>query len=194
MTLLKVLRDLSPAFSDAGFALAGGTSLALRFGHRVSIDLDFFTTDTFEPEFLAGQLGATSDQIIDHSRGSLQLLIQGVKIDCLRHAYPVVDSHSTLDGIRMWSVADVAAMKLNAVTNRGSKKDFFDLAMLLNHHSLPEMLDLYCAKYAVSNRFMVIRSLAWFDDAEDEPDPISLLENSWPMVKATISKALSRLC
>lgn len=156
ITLLKVLRERAVRLSDAGFSLAGGTSLALRFGHRVSVDLDFFTTEPFEPVTLAAQLGAQPGEIIDRTTGSLQMLIQGIKIDCLRHAYPLLDSPVTIDGIRMWSVADVAAMKLNAITNRGSKKDFFDLSILLDHHTLPEMLDLYCAKYAISNRFMVI--------------------------------------
>ena len=93
----------------------------------------------------------------------------------------------------MMSLSDVAAMKLNAITNRGSKKDFFDLAMLLESHTLQELLDLYCRKYSVSNPFMAIRSLAWFDDAEAEPDPESLTSLSWPAVKATISAAVASL-
>lgn len=193
VTLLKVLRERSPSLSAAGFALAGGTSLALRFGHRMSVDLDFFTTEPFDPVTLAAQLATKPGEIIDRSIGSLQLLIQGIKIDCLRHDYPLLDSPTTLDGIRMWSLADVAAMKLNAITNRGSKKDFFDLVVLLDHYTLLEMLDLYCAKYAIANRFMVIRSLAWFDDAESEPDPVTLGENTWPMVKELMSEALAKL-
>jgi hypothetical protein len=84
-------------------------------------------------------------------------------------------------------------MKLNAITNRGSKKDFFDLEMLLENQALPELLDLYCRKYSVRNRFMVIRSIAWFDDAENEPDPESLANLSWPAIKARISAAVASL-
>ncbi len=93
----------------------------------------------------------------------------------------------------MWSVADVAAMKLNAITNRGCKKDFHDLHALLKHHSLPDLLDVYCQKYSVENRFMVIRSLVWFEDADDEPDPISQVEVAWPDVKAAISESVACL-
>jgi hypothetical protein len=90
-------------------------------------------------------------------------------------------------------VLDVAAMKLNAITNRGSKKDFYDLQMLLQHYQLRALLDAYCAKYAVANRFMVIRSLAWFEDAEHEPDPVSLTRATWQTVKSRISKAVAGL-
>lgn len=121
------------------------------------------------------------------------MLIEGIKIDCLRHAYRLLDSHTTIDCIPMWSLADVAAMKLNAINNRGAKKDFFDLAILLDHYSLPVMLHFYGAKYQASNRLMVIRSLAWFEDAESEPDPNSLGEISWPKVKAIIGEAIANL-
>jgi len=84
-------------------------------------------------------------------------------------------------------------MKLNAITNRGSKKDFFDLAALLGRFPLSGMLDDYCQKYGVTHRFMVIRSLVWFDDAEDDPNPVSLDGTSWESVKAIVSRAVSEL-
>jgi len=176
-----------------GFSLAGGTSLALRFGHRVSVDLDFFTVEEFDAEALLRQLELPRECVVDRASGTLQLLWQGVKIDFLRHAYPLLETPVVLDGIGMLALPDVAAMKLNAITNRGSKKDFFDLTMLLESRNLPELLDAYCRKYSVSNKFMAIRSLAWFDDAEAEPDPESLAILSWPAVKATISAAVASL-
>lgn len=189
----KVLSTVAPTLVGTGFALAGGTSLALRFGHRMSVDLDFFTLGEFAPESLERRLRMVPEQVMDRSEGTLRLLVQGVKIDFLRHAYPLLEAPEVLDDIAMWSVMDVAAMKLNAITNRGSKKDFFDLQMLLRHYSLPTLLDAYCAKYAVVNRFMVIRSLAWFDDAESEPDPVSLTRATWQSVKSRISKAVAGL-
>ena len=191
--LLKILRDLSPRLVHAGFSLAGGTSLALRFGHRMSVDLDFFTTEPSAAEALAAHLGQAAGRILDRSSGSLQLLVEGVKLDCLRHDYPVLAPPEKIDGIPLWSVEDVAAMKLNAITNPGAKKDFIDVATLLGRFSLREMLDLYSAKYAPANLFLVIRSLAWFDDAENDPDPVILSGTSWPETKARISRALSEL-
>ena len=189
----QVMETLAPQLLATGFSLAGGTSLALRCGHRVSVDLDFFTTEEFDAESLLRHLDVNPEYVMDRATGTLQLFLQGVKIDFLRHAYPLLEMPVMLDGIRMWSLPDVAAMKLNAITNRGSKKDFFDLQMLLENHALPELLDSYCRKYSVSNRFMVIRSIAWFDDAENEPDPESLANLSWPAIKARISAAVATL-
>jgi predicted nucleotidyltransferase component of viral defense system len=81
----------------------------------------------------------------------------------------------TVDSIRMVSIKDAAAMKINAICNRGSKKDFFDLQVLLKTFSLEEMLNFYQKKYAVGHRFMAIRSLVWFDDAVLKTTDITLL-------------------
>ncbi|MCU0751699.1 MAG: nucleotidyl transferase AbiEii/AbiGii toxin family protein [Akkermansiaceae bacterium] len=193
VAVLEVLDRVAPCLAAQGFSLAGGTSLALRFGHRISADLDFFTTDEFGANDLIAKLGASAAEVIDKSSGTLRLLVGGVKIDCLRHAYPLINPPDIIGSLRMWSVADVAAMKLNAITNRGCKKDFHDLHALLKHHSLPDLLDVYCQKYSVENRFMVIRSLVWFEDADDEPDPISQVEVAWPDVKAAISESVACL-
>ncbi len=98
-----------------------------------------------------------------------------------------------IQGVNMWSMQDVAAMKLNAISNRGSKKDFFDLAALLNIFPLPVMIDHYRTKYQPASLMMLIRSLAWFNDADAEPDPISLCNDSWPAVIDKISSAIRAL-
>lgn len=84
-------------------------------------------------------------------------------------------------------------MKLNAISNRGSKKDFYDIAALLSHFPLQSMLEYYRAKYRPASLMMVVRSLAWFDDAEAEPDPISLRPESWASVIGQISSAIRTL-
>ena len=193
LTLFRVLSDLQAALADTGFTLAGGTSLALRFGHRVSVDLDFFTNDPFDPPTLADQIGATQASITGMSAGSLQLRIGEVKVEFFHHAYPLLANPDLIEGIRFASLADVAAMKLNAIINRGSKKDFHDIALLLDHLPLPTMIAHYQAKYHPASLLMVVRSLAWFDDADAEPDPISLHNDSWPAIKAKISSAIRSL-
>jgi hypothetical protein len=191
--LLEVLRELREKVVRAGFALAGGTSLAIRFGHRVSVDLNFLTTQPFEPGDLASQLGFGPQSILGQATGTLQVRIQNVKVEFLRHAYPKLSDDVNFEEIRMWSLADVAAMKLNAISNRGSKKDFCDVAALLSHYSLPRMLDFYRQKYQPASMMMVIRSLAWFDDAETEPDPVFLQNTSWSEVVHKISTAIRTL-
>jgi hypothetical protein len=191
--LLKLLADFQESSSAAGFALAGGTSLALRFGHRLSVDLDFFTSAPFHPTTLAGQLGFGPESILAQADGTLRLLVDHVKVEFLSHSYPLLAPVEQLDSIRMWSVPDVAAMKLNAISNRGSKKDFYVLAALLDRFDLQTMIGFYEAKYQPASLMMVIRSLAWFEDADSEPDPLSLRHDSWPKVMDRVSSAIRTL-
>ena len=93
----------------------------------------------------------------------------------------------------MLSVADVVAMKLNAIANRGAKKDFFDIFELQKHFPLPEMIGWFEAKYRNSDCFLVIRSLVWFDDAESDPDPVSRNGTTWHDVKAAIRNSVAGL-
>ena len=193
LNLSEVLTDIQERISSAGFALAGGTSMALRFGHRLSVDLDFFTTGHFEPETLANHLGIGPESITGQAKGTLQLRINNVKVEFLKHAYPQLARIDVIQGVRMWSLEDVAAMKLNAISNRGSKKDFYDVAVLLDHFPLPSMIDFYQTKYRPASLMMVIRSLSWFDDADLEPDPISLCGDTWPAVIKKVSAAIHSL-
>jgi hypothetical protein len=191
--LIEVLGSIQPRTVDAGFALAGGTSLALRFGHRLSVDLDFFTTTTFDPSQLSNALALGPESITGQANGTLQARIQNVKVEFLRHAYPPLNPVEIIDQIHLWSLPDVVAMKLNAISNRGSKKDFYDVAACLDHMTLEQMLGHYRAKYQPVSLMMCIRSLAWFADADAEPDPISLRNASWPHIKNRITSAIRTL-
>lgn len=193
VNLLEVLTGLQEKTTAAGFALAGGTSLALRFGHRLSVDLDFFTSTHFEPATLAHELGIGPELITGQAAGTLQLRVNNVKVEFLKHAYPELAELDVVQGVRMWSLEDVAAMKLNAISNRGSKKDFYDVAALLDHFSLATMIGYYQAKYRPASLMMVIRSLVWFEDADSEPDPISLRGDAWPTVMEKVSASIRGL-
>lgn len=91
------------------------------------------------------------------------------------------------------SLPDMAAMKLNALANRGSKKDFYNIAELLDHLGLQRMLGYFVGKYPATDPFTVIQSLAWFEDAELEPEPISLKGVTWTAVKAKVNAAVADL-
>jgi hypothetical protein len=175
------------------FALGGDTSLALRFGHRLSVDLDYFTLAEFHPTTLFESLELDETTILFVAKNSLSLVSHGVKIDLIRHAYKQIAPIDIIDGHQLISVPDLAAMKLNAIANRGSKKDFYDLAELLHHHTLDEMLRFFSAKYPATDPFAVIRSLAWFEDAELEPDPVPLTAQSWEQIKQQMTKAIQTL-
>ena len=177
------------------FALAGGTNLSLRFGHRLSLDLDLFTNQSFSEQALFDELLTVFPTAIktDQAKNTLSLIIEGVKVDLLAHRYPLIAPFTEDSGIRFWSVEDVIAMKLGAVSGRGAKKDFWDLAELLNHFSLLEMLGFFTAKYANSDPGYVVRSLTYFDDAESQTDPITLNDVTWPQVKQRVLQAVREL-
>ena len=182
--------------SDRGldeFALGGGTSLALRMGHRISVDLDFFTEVGFSPEELFEEIALADATVIRNARNTLAVNANGVKVEFLRHAYPLLAPIDLIEGVRMLSLPDVAAMKLNAIANRGSKKDFFDVVELLEHDPLPNLLGYFASKYRSSDPFTVIRSLVWFEDAEREPDPVSMVGKTWEEVKASVVVATGKL-
>jgi hypothetical protein len=193
LNLFELLVGLQPKTTAAGFSLAGGTSLALQLGHRVSVDLDFFTVADFQPSHLTTQLGVGPESITGIAEGTLQLRLSDIKVEFLKHSYPKLADDLQIQGLAMWSLEDICAMKLNAIANRGSKKDFYDIAALFESFPLEIMLQSYQAKYRPASLLMVIRSLAWFDDADAEPDPISLRDETWPFIKGKISSAIRTL-
>ncbi|MGL4398645.1 MAG: nucleotidyl transferase AbiEii/AbiGii toxin family protein [Luteolibacter sp.] len=189
----ELLVRLAPHPALENFALGGGTSLALRFGHRLSVDLDFFTAVEFSPEELMSNLSLGGATVTGRAANSLSIDADGVKLDLIRHAYPLLDPVERIGGISLISLPDLAAMKLNAIANRGSKKDFYDLAELLNHYTVRQMIGFFSVKYPNTDPFIVIRSLAWFEDADQEPDPLPRIAITWDEVKMLARTAVATL-
>ena len=130
--LLELLLKLMKEESLKPFALAGGTALALRFGHRTSIDIDLFTGAAFNAPGTAALLKTLYDmKEAETAENTVRGIIAGIKTDFIAHRYPLLNPFEEIDGIRIFSCEDIAAMKLNAITNRGCKKDFWDYADLL---------------------------------------------------------------
>ena len=96
-------------------------------------------------------------------------------------------------GIPLCSLADNTAMKLSAIMARGAKKDFADLAALLSSVPLAQMLDWFGQKFPNVEPFALLKSLTWFEDAENEPDPEFLDGQSWENVKSEIIAATKAL-
>lgn len=185
--LLHLLRRMMANEALESFYLVGGTALALRFGHRESVDLDLFTDRPFDARGLAEHLTATYDlRESEASENTVRGIIDGIKTDFLAHRYPLLAEVEILDGIRMLSLADLAAMKLNAIANRGSKKDFWDYRELLDRFSRDQMLSFCERKYRGDSVWNVQKSLSFFDDADLDPDPRDLRGNSWESVKRAI--------
>jgi predicted nucleotidyltransferase component of viral defense system len=177
------------------FLLGGGTSLALRFGHRSSEDLDFFSREKFDTENLQNSLAEAfpGSQIVNRTIGSLCIVAEGINIDFLHHPFSLLEKADSQGQSRFLSLPDIAAMKINAVTNRGAKKDFFDLYLLHTIGvAISDSIHYFSRKYN-GNRLLALRSLLWFEDAETEPDPILLNDWSWELVKKEISEIVGKL-
>jgi hypothetical protein len=122
------------------FYLVGGTALALQLGHRESIDLDMFTTEAFDKTELLDTLNSVFDDLRIESEGASMLItnINAIKVDFVKRSYPILFPTVLTEGVRMLDIKDIAPMKLKAVTQRGSKKDFFDIYFLLELISMVE--------------------------------------------------------
>lgn len=189
LELLKKLQRL-PVLEQT--RLVGGTALALQLGHRKSIDLDFFGTIDCEAEYLRESIaGMASLTILKESPHIHIYIVDGIKVDIVNYKYPWLDDVVVEQGLRLASVSDIAAMKITAIIGRGTKKDFIDIAFLLHHFSLEEILHFYAAKYNDSSVFMAMKSLAYFDDAEADPMPDMFVNQSWQQVKAYILSKIS---
>lgn len=191
---LDLLRRIQSEALFKECRLVGGTSLALQFGHRKSIDLDFF--GKFEPDPLQIKdllKGIGSVQVLQESKFIFQYIVNDVKVDFVNYPYGWISERVDEDNLYLAGPRDIAAMKLAAITNRGTKKDFIDLFELLGHFSLAQMLDFYKDKYADSIPFTTLKSLTWFEDAEDDPMPTMLRDYSWEKVKDRISAEVCQL-
>lgn len=188
LELLKRIQALPLLFNTR---LVGGTALALQLGHRLSVDLDFF--GEWGEDDLDSVLKSCGSAVRTGGKGRLQFYeINGIKVDCATYTYPWLREPLIEDGICLAHIEDIAAMKLEAVTNRGRKKDFIDLVFLLDKISLSEMLTLYQKKFSSGVKMLVLRSLVYFDDAEDDPMPVMLKPIDWESVKERIRQAVRK--
>ena len=184
LDLLKQIQQL-PVFSS--HRLVGGTSLALQFGHRLSIDLDFFSENLIEHEEILISIKTLGKvDVVSKSKYISCFYIDDIKVDFVSLPYKWIDESVLEDSMRLASIKDIAAMKLAAITNRGSKKDFIDLALLIEKLSLQQMMNLYHEKYPDGMEMMVLRSLVYFDDADVQSDPVMLVSYDWESVKKLI--------
>lgn len=191
---LELLKKMSIQPELQGMRLVGGTSLALQYGHRQSVDLDFFgRPDVSQDEILSmiEKMGAC--KLRNRTKNILQLIVNGVMVDIVDYSqYSWIDEPVCDDGLILASPKDIAAMKINAIEGRGSRKDFIDVYLLLQHYSLEELLQFYSQKYPNYSIFRALLSLTYFDDAENEAMPKMFIPDSWNDIKAQIATAVKK--
>ena len=176
--------------------LVGGTALALQLGHRISVDLDIFGSWDYTMD-LAGRfsaIGKTEKESGTPDGKMAFFYIDNVKVDCVSYdMYKWLEPPIESDGVRLAGVKDIAAMKVNAITNRGTRKDFVDMARLLDDYSLNDIFAWYREKYPEANPALAMRSLSYFVDAETMPMPKMMVPFDWEDAKDRIRAAVRKL-
>lgn len=178
-----------------GFYLVGGTALALKIGHRKSVDIDLFSNFSFDTAQMLENLSADFPfHLFFSANNTIKGSINNVQIDILAHRYPLVAEPVILENISMLSVEDIIAMKLNAISVSGQRiKDFIDIYFLLDEYSVEEMIGFYKKKYTQYNEANVLKSLCWFEDVDlsDWPVLLKIPKLKWDTVMKKITKATS---
>lgn len=186
----KLLNKIKDKIWLKDFYLAGGTALALYFGHRQSVDLDWFTPKSFNTKILLKKLQKVgSFELINEEENTLEGYLDGVKLSFMTYPYVLLNKKKKLfNQVFLASKLDIALMKLSAIAGRNAKKDFIDLY----HYLQTEGTDLSSLFRQNKKKFKdinydivhICKSLIYFKEADEQPEPKMLIKISWPKVKA----------
>ena len=191
---IKVIEKLFPM--PGRFYLAGGTGLALQLGHRRSEDLDFFTTELFNTDVLLNKINPEHTLYV--TEGTVHCEHRGIKLSFLFYKQPLLYPTIKWHSIEIADWKDIVAEKFEAISQRGSKKDFYDLyAVLKLKLSIAEACQIFKERFSASdlNMYHVLKSIVFFEDAEDEPAPIILMsgrEWEWESIKGFFEQNISK--
>lgn len=191
-----VLEKIAQANLSEKFYLAGGTALAFQLGHRKSIDLDWFCQTDFANPTIKEKLAERGKlEIAGEDSGTVNGALDGVKVSFFRYNYALLFALVHFGKINLADERDIAAMKIDAISSRGSKRDFIDLFFLLKKYSLETLIGFFEKKYEEINynKLHILKSLVYFADAEDEPMPIMIQQVKWEEVKRNLQEKANRL-
>ena len=166
LSLLKTFKE--------DFYLAGGTALALQLGHRDSIDFDFFCRTSFQTIELFEKIKKVFKEYdllkIQDDHDTLTVIVdENIKLSFFSYKYDLIDNLIDEPNLKLASVAEIACMKLSAVTGRASNKDYIDLYYILQEMSLADLLEKVSKKFPDIDQNLILKSLVYFDDIEMEP-------------------------
>ncbi len=193
LSLLKKLMTL-PFLQP--FSLVGGTALSLRYGHRSSVDLDLFFHGKFDFTSIENELilafGSEFDYESGHKNIGIFCYIKKIKVDIVYFPHSPISAIEEEDKIRIYSSADISAMKIQAILGRAKKKDFWDLYELLQHYTLQQLIEWHKQKYPSQMLAISIpNAISYFADAEESETPVSFKNQTWEQIKKGISKSVS---
>ncbi len=192
----RSLAILSQNTGLSHFYLAGGTACALRLGHRLSYDLDFFTPLSFDQKELSDWMSTHGKFKLDQiKKDTLLGIFEKTNVSFFTYRYALIGKTEDFDGMAILGEPDLAAMKVDAISSRGTKRDFIDLYFLGKNIPLAEALRLYQQKYRRQNLNLAhtMRALAYFTDADNQDPPEMLKSCDWGEVKAYFLQEVSRV-
>jgi hypothetical protein len=193
-TTLELLASLQQEEILKDFFLVGGTALSLQIGHRISVDLDLFTQKPFDTENVLTVLEKKYNYHLDfQSKNSLKGEIGGVKVDLIAHQYLLCQDLIIINNIRMATLLEISAMKLNAIMVNGTRlKDFIDIAFLSGFLSLNDMINAYEIKYQTRNTITIIKSVSYFSDINyNEPIKLVATNFEWFLIENRLRKIVA---
>jgi len=194
----SILPGLSRALAGSDYYMAGGTTLALQIGHRPSVDFDWFVRKVGDPETLLKKLKQAQLKFIVLSIDfeTIYLDINSVQVSFIGYDYPVLLPPLLWKeyDIYLAAIDDIACMKLSAIAGRGSRKDFIDLYIIVKKFKpLEDYLDLFMKKYSQRDIGHIVRSLVYFEDADDEPDVKMNMSINWSEIKREFENWVKKL-
>lgn len=190
---LALLKKLCMGPLLQAFALGGGTGLALQRGHRISVDLDFFTNQPFNNADIYKYMAALPEktELLFEQNQTMMFLVDDIKVDFVLYPFAWLQPFVIIENCRLIHQDDIIPMKLQAVSNRFAKKDFYDIEALLSDYTLSEILRLFTQKFPDIDTGFLIHSLTHFDEAEKEEDPVLLpTSHSWEQVKQNLQNTV----
>ena len=201
--LNKKQRKITPKLSflkELGFYLAGGTALALHLGHRTSRDLDFYTQKHFNSRLLLKRiekkLGEKSKEY-SLAKDTLFIRISDVDISLFYYEYSLIKPLIKMNSLNLASKEDIAGMKILAIIQRATKRDYIDIYFLLKEFSLEDLLDFAKQKYSQLNLYLALRALEYYKDinlsTEKKRGKIYIFSGiAWPSIKRSPSREVKK--
>ena len=194
----RIFAQLGGESSVRSFYLAGGSACALHLGHRISVDLDFFTPEMYEPAQLIPRLESIGKITVQQqSRGTFVGLLAETQVSFFYYGYPLLTPPQIWRGVRIASLRDIALMKITAISQRGRKRDFVDLYFICREQQLglSDLLKQIPDKYPTLSypSYHLLRALTFFDDAEKDAPPKMLARYNWQQVKRFFEKQSATL-
>jgi hypothetical protein len=191
---LDLIKNLMADEQLENFVLVGGTSLSLQIGHRKSIDIDLFTDRGFDAQNIRNHLRENYHAAVNNEpiENSVKAIIDGIRIDIMSHQFPAVKPIQVIEGIRLSSMEDIGAMKLNVITREGTRlKDFVDIYCMLEYKNLKELCKGFVDKYPEVNAYMAAASLIYHDEIDfDAADDYIIKTFDWRDIKERLFLAV----